>query len=280
MGLQETYNSLLKKTDEYAKVANAAVKKLKKEEEDYRSLHVRYKEAKCEIETLNEELTKAYSKIKFIEVEVVQANAKVKRVSSKKLDEVLSHQKPFSDKTGLGYTGKSSSAINITKEVKFVKAKEPMVATIKAKKVKPEKKRNVTDQRVLNKPHNQSVVRSEAKGKSFPKSQKGPRTQHFYHKCGLQGHIRPNCHNLIALKNASGQRSRGPRNDKRNWAAEQSRDRDGDSEVMDVMKMIDAFTTCLANFNRRFEGHNTCTQSYNDITPNAHDVWVKKGTYA
>ena len=40
MGLQETYNSLLKKTDEYAKVANAAVKKLKKEEEDYRSLHV------------------------------------------------------------------------------------------------------------------------------------------------------------------------------------------------------------------------------------------------
>ena len=49
---------------------------------------------------------------------------------------------------------------------------------------------------------------------------------------------------------------------------------------MDVMKMIDAFTTCLANFNKRFEGHNTRTQSYKDITPNAHDVWVKKGTYA
>ena len=49
---------------------------------------------------------------------------------------------------------------------------------------------------------------------------------------------------------------------------------------MDVMKMIDAFTTCLANFNRKFESHNTRTQSYSDITPNAHDVWVKKGTYA
>ena len=101
---------------------------------------------------------------------MVQANAKVKRVSSKKLNEVLSHQKSFSNRTGLGYLGKTSSIVNITKEVKFVKAKEPMVATTKAEKVKPEKKRNVTDQRMLNKPYNQSVVRSEAKGKSLPKS--------------------------------------------------------------------------------------------------------------
>ena len=66
MGLQETYNSLLKKTGEYAKVANAAIKKMKRAEEDYRSLLVRYKETKCEMETLNEELTEAYSKIKFL----------------------------------------------------------------------------------------------------------------------------------------------------------------------------------------------------------------------
>ena len=70
---------------------------------------------------------------------MVQANAKVERVSSKKLDEFLSHQKPFSDKTGLGYTGESSSAINITKEVKFVKAKEPIVAATTPEKVKVEK---------------------------------------------------------------------------------------------------------------------------------------------
>ena len=43
------------------------------------------------METLNGELTEAYSKVKFLELEVVQANAKVKRVSSKKLDEVLAH---------------------------------------------------------------------------------------------------------------------------------------------------------------------------------------------
>ena len=58
--LQENYNSLLEKSGEYARVAKAAVKKMKKAEEDYRSLLVRYKEAKCEIETLNGELTETY----------------------------------------------------------------------------------------------------------------------------------------------------------------------------------------------------------------------------
>ena len=70
-GLQENYNSLLEKSGEYARVAKAAIKKMKKAEEDYRSLLVRYKEAKCEIEMLNGELTEAYSKIKFLELEVV-----------------------------------------------------------------------------------------------------------------------------------------------------------------------------------------------------------------
>ena len=98
-----------------SKVAKAAVKKMKKAKEDYRSLLVRYKKAKCEIETLNGELTEAYTKVKFLELEVIQANAKVERVSTKKLDDVLSSQNTFSDKTELGYTGVSSSVVNISK---------------------------------------------------------------------------------------------------------------------------------------------------------------------
>ena len=105
---------------------------------------------------------------------------------SKKLDKVLSYQQLFFDKTGLGYTGESSLAINISKEVKFVKAKELIVVATTAEKVKVEKTKNVADQRVLNKPRNQSMVRSEAKGKSLPKSQRGPRTKHFCHHYGLQ----------------------------------------------------------------------------------------------
>ena len=148
-------------------MAKAAVKKMKKTEDDYRSLLVRYKEAKCEIEMLNGELTKAYTKVKFLELEVVQANAKLERVSTKKLDDVLSHQKPFSDKTELGYTRESSSTMNISKEVKFVKAKEPVVVAPTVEKAKVEKKKNVVDQRVLNEPCNQSVVSLKPKGNLF-----------------------------------------------------------------------------------------------------------------
>ena len=149
-------------------MAKAAVKKMKKAEEDYRSLLVRYMEAKCEIETLNGELTEADTKMKFLELEVVQANAKVEQVSTKKLNDVISSKKSFSDKTGLGYTGESSSAVNISKEVKFVKAKEPVVVAPTVEKANVEKKKNVADQQVLNKPRNQSMVRSEARAKSLP----------------------------------------------------------------------------------------------------------------
>ena len=144
-GLQENYNSLLEKSGEYARVAKATLKKMKKAEEDYRSLLVRYKKAKCEIETLNGELIEAYTKIKFLELKVVQANVKVERVSTKKLDDFLSHQKPFSDKTRLGYTGESSSVMNISKEVKFVKAKEPIGVTLTVEMTEVEKKKNVAD---------------------------------------------------------------------------------------------------------------------------------------
>ena len=133
-------------------MAKAVVKKMKKAEEDYRSLLMRHKEAKCEIERLNGKVLEAYSKVRFLEQEVMQANAKVERVSTKKLDEVISSQKNFSDKSGLGYTGGSSSLVKVTKEVKFVKATEPIVDASTSEKVKDEKKRNVVDQRVLNMP--------------------------------------------------------------------------------------------------------------------------------
>ena len=70
-GLQAMYNSLLEKIGEYARVAKAAIRKMKRVEQDYKSLLVRYKETKCEVETLNGELTESYSKIKFLELEVI-----------------------------------------------------------------------------------------------------------------------------------------------------------------------------------------------------------------
>ena len=69
--LQESYNSLLEKTREHARVAKVAIMKMKRAEQDYKSILMRYKETKCEVEALNEELTEAYSKIKFLELEVI-----------------------------------------------------------------------------------------------------------------------------------------------------------------------------------------------------------------
>ena len=74
--------------------------------------------------------------------------------------------------------------------------------------------------------------------------------------------------------------SRGPRNDRINWAGEPLRGQNGDLGMMDVMKMIGAFTNFLESFTRRFESPNSHTQSYKDITLNASDMWGKNGTHA
>ena len=143
-----------------------------------------------------------------------------------------------------------------------------------------EEKRNVDDQRMLNNSRKQSVGRFESRAKSRLWSQRGPRSNYVCHHYRLQGHTRPNCQKLRAINSATTPRSRGPRNDRRNWAGEPSRDRNGDLGMMDVMKTIGAFTNCLENFTWRFESPNSRTQSYKEITPNASDVWVKKGTHA
>ena len=120
----------------------------------------------------------------------------------------------------------------------------------------------------------------KSRAKSRPRSQRSPRSTYVCHHCGLQGHTRPNCQKLREMNNASAPRSRGPKNDRRNWAGEPLRGWSSDIGVMDVMKMIGAFTNCLERFTRRFESPNSRTQSYKDITPNVSDVWVKKGTHA
>ena len=121
--LQEVYDVLLKDYGKYAKVAKNAIKKTKKIEEEHKSTLVQLKDTKCEVEGLKEELLNAYSKIKFLELEIIQTNVKVECISTKKLDSVLSSQKPSNGKTGLGYISEGSLSSERKKEVKFVLAK-------------------------------------------------------------------------------------------------------------------------------------------------------------
>ena len=92
----------------------------------------------------------------------MQTNTKIEKVSTKKLDDFISSQKHFSDKSGLGYTRRSSSSGSITKEVKFIKDKEQIEVSPTAEKPKMKEKRNVDDQRMLNNSHKQSLGRSES----------------------------------------------------------------------------------------------------------------------
>ena len=99
--------------------------------------------------------------------------------------------------------------------MKFVNAKDPVVVDLTAEKLKMEEKKNVENQRLLN-PRNQYVGRFESRVKSRPRPQRGHRSTYVCHHCGLQGHTRPNCQKLRAKNSATPQRSRGPRNDRRN----------------------------------------------------------------
>ena len=154
---QEVYDALLEDCGKYAKVVKNAIRKIKKIEDEHKSTLVQLKEAKCEVEELNEELLK-YSKIKFLELEIIQANVKVEHISTKKLDSVLSSKKSSNDKTGLGYTGEGSSSSRPKKEVKFVLEKN--VEKPKVEKLKIETP--VTAKKTIS-------PKAKERGKSLPK---------------------------------------------------------------------------------------------------------------
>ena len=132
--------------------------------------------------------------------------------------------------------------------MKFIKAKEQIEVSPTAEKPKMEEKRNVDDKRILTNSHKQSVGRFESRAKSRPQSQRSPRSNYVCHHCRLHGHTQLNCQKLRVMNNANAPRSRGPKNDGRNWVGEPSRGRSGDPGVIDVMKMIGAFTNYLDSF--------------------------------
>ena len=67
---------MLEDCGKYSKVAKNVVKKMKRIEEDHKSTLAQILDAKCEVEDLKEELLNAYSKIKFLELEVIKLISK------------------------------------------------------------------------------------------------------------------------------------------------------------------------------------------------------------
>ena len=193
---------------------------------------------------------------------IIQANVKVERISTKKLDSVLSYKKSSHDKAGIGYTGEGSLSSKPKKEVRFISAKnvekleiETPIVAIRTIDAKP-----------------------KDKGKSLSKSQRGPQEIHFCHHCGMRGHTRPNCFKLHALKRVDSMC--GQDNARRMPKGTKAKGENEGQLIGDVMEMLKNISLCLANFISRFESYVSRTPLFKDLTQNTHTVWVKKGTHA
>ena len=118
------------------------------------------------------ENTSLEEKVKNLKVELSQARTQIERMSSAKLNEVLSTQKPSSDKTGLGYAvsfNLSSTTASGSKTIfmpQFAKGDKGM--------------KSKTD-----------LANSKSFVRPYSRKSSSSKTTHVCHHCGVSGHIRP-----------------------------------------------------------------------------------------
>ena len=103
MTLQEAYDKLCTEFIKSENTSHLCRKELNEVKTEKANLLVNLDKTTRLVETLVVENTSLEKKVKNLEVELSQARTQIKRMSSAKLDEVMSAQKPSSDKTGLGY---------------------------------------------------------------------------------------------------------------------------------------------------------------------------------
>ena len=88
--------------------------------------------------------------------------------------------------------------------------------------------------------------------------------KHMCHHCGIQGHTRPNCFKLHALKTADSMRVQ--ENSKRRPKGAQAK---GDSEghlIGDIMEILKNISLCFISFTPRFESYVGCTPPSKALT--------------
>ena len=173
MTLQEAYDKLCTEFIKSEKTSHLYRKELNEVKTEKADLLVKLDETTRLVETLVVENTSLEEKIKNLEVELSQARTQIERMSSAKLDEVLSAQKPSSDKTGLGYAVSSSPSSSMASRSRTVFVPQSEIGD-KGMKSKI------------------ALVNS----KSFVR-------HHVCHHCGVSGYIRPNCFKLYPHKQLS-----------------------------------------------------------------------------
>ena len=182
--LQDAYDKLCTEFIKSEKALHLCRKELNEEKTEKANLLVKLDEATRLVETLVVENTSLDEKVKNLKAKLSQARTQIERMSSTKLDEVLSAQKPSSDKASLGYvnsSGPSSSTASGSKTV-FVPHSEKGDKGMKSK---------------IDLANSKSFVRPHSRKSSSSK------TTHVCHYCGVSGHIHPNCFKLYPHKQVS-----------------------------------------------------------------------------
>ena len=161
--LQEAYDKLCTEFIKSEKMSHLCRKELNEVKTEKVNLLVKLDETTRLVETLVVENASIEEKVKNLKVELSQARTQIERMSSAKLDEVLSAQKPSSDKTGLGYVVSSGPSF-------FTASGSRTIFVLQFKKGNKgmKSKTDLTNSKSFVRPH-------------------------VCHHCGVSGHICPNC---------------------------------------------------------------------------------------
>ena len=128
----------------------------------------------------------------------MELDLSVARSASSKLNQMLSVQKSFSNKTGLGYVESISvSAPYSTKFVPSSSSSEPSVSEIVSETIKPPVS-EVTKplEGSSSKKIRVDLKESKPKKPTLSKDKTHDKPAWVCHFCGKTGHIRPNCYKL------------------------------------------------------------------------------------
>ena len=120
MTLQEAYDKLYTEFMKSKKTSHLCRKELNEVKTEKTDMLVKLDETTRLVETLIVENTSLEKKVKNLEFELSQSRTQIERMSSAKLDEVLSTQKPSFDKTGLGYVVSSSPSSSMASRSRTV----------------------------------------------------------------------------------------------------------------------------------------------------------------
>ena len=162
-------------------------------------------------------------------------------MSSAKLDEVLSSQKPSSDKTGLGYVNSSGLSSSTTSTV-FVPQFEKV----------DKGKKSITDMS-----NSKTFIRPHSRKSSSSK------TTHVCHHCGVFGHTHPNCFKLYPHKQVL----------KRSQVSSQG----STPFLWELLKALSFLTQFKGNsISFMSSGRHARTYAFSYSQPKTEDVWVRK----